>query len=271
MGSNFHLACYSEAVGTVSNSDLNAAADEVFTRQNSHLIFTDDIDLLAIAGIGANYTRLRLANAALQLRNYPHIWPLERSATVPELPAFQDHRELPIKLPENEEILLEATTDGPAMGTANVHAVLWLGRRNWSYSIPPHLDRVVTRGNVVIAAGSANAWTSLVSMTFPDKALWNGVYAVVGAWVVASGALAFRFRFPDQEPYGLKQFRPGSLVQESIATSPNPLLHKGFGEWGRFHTFTPPEIQVFNDTGGGTYEVRLDLLYLGENKGLLRG
>jgi len=41
------------------------------------------------------------------------------------------------------------------------------------------------------------------------------------------------------------------------------------GEWGRFHTFTPPQLEVFDDTAGGTYEVRLHLVRVGEDRTLV--
>lgn len=262
----FHLAAYNEAVGAVTNEDINAALDEVFTRRNSHLIFTDPVNLLAVFGIGSLLSRLRFGNQGLVQKGQNHIWPLNVSATIPTLPAAYDLRDNPLRLPTNEEITIEGTTT--AVGPSDVNAVLLLAWPDWSMNFPPHRDRLMTRCTAVIAAGAESAWTALSELVF-ERDLLNGVYAVVGVSVVAAAAIAFRMRFPDQPARFGKQLRPGGLVQETAALNPHTMFQGGLGEWGRFHTFTPPEIQVFDDTAGGTYEVRLNLLYLGEDESLL--
>ena len=103
-----------------------------------------------------------------------------------------------------------------------------------------------------------------------DRLGRNGVYAVVGCWVVAANALAFRLRFPAQPGVGGKQFRPGGLVQDAANLQPHPMFNGGLGEWGRFHTFELPQIQVLADAAGGTYEIRMALLYLGKDEMLLQ-
>lgn len=264
----FHTACYNESVGSVTNEDITAALDEVLTRRNSHLILTEEYDLLALHGSGSLLSRMRFANAALTQLGSNHIWPLDVSATIPDLPQVLDRRDSPMRLPMNEEITIEGSTT--AVGPSDVNAVLWLGTPGWNMSFPAHRDRLTPRATVVITAGAEAAWTPLSELVF-ERDLLNGVYAVVGAAVVAPNAVAFRFRFPDQQPFRGKQLRPGGLVQNATNLRPNAMQWGGLGEWGRFHTFSPPEVQVFDDTAGGTYEVRLDLLYLGSDHSLLNG
>lgn len=263
---NLHLAMYNESVGSVTNSDINAALDEVLTRRNSHIILTEQYDLLAVFATGSLLDRVRFGNAALTQLGSNHIWPVEVSATIPDLPQIMDRRDSPMRLPMNEEITLEASTT--AVGPSDVDIALILGTPAWNMNFPPHRDRLMSRATAVVAAGAESAWTALVEIAF-ERDLLNGVYAVIGASVVAANAIAFRFRFPDQPAVRGKQLRPGGLVQNATNLQPHPAFMGGFGEWGRFHTFSPPEVQIFDDTAGGTYEIRLDLLYLGQDESLL--
>jgi hypothetical protein len=262
-----HLAAYSESIAQLTNTDINAAADDVLTRRNSHLIFTEQYNLLAAWAFGTSLARARFGNAALTQLGNNHIWPIDVTATVPDDPAIMDLRDAPLVLPQNEELTLEVTNT--AAGPAEHGAILWLGLPEWNMNYPPFIDRLRTRATAVVVAGTETTWTALAELTF-ERDLLNGVYAVVGANVVAANALAFRLRFPDQPNARGKQHRPGGLVQDTAALAPWPAQFGGFGEWGRFHTFTPPEVQVFADAAGGTYEVRLDLLYLGRDEALLR-
>ncbi len=262
----FHLAAYKESVDNTANTDLNAVADEILTRRNSHFIFTEPVNLLAVYGFGGVISRLRFGNAALTQKGSNHIWPLEVSATIPDLPQLMDMRDAPMMLPRNEELTLEATNT--AAGPTETGAVLLLGKPGWSMAWPAHSDRLVARATCVIAAGTETTWTALSEIVM-ERDLLNGVYAVVGASVVAADAIAARFRFPDQPSIGGKQFRPGCLVQNAANLAPHPMFFGGLGEWGRFHTFSLPEMQVLGDAAGGTYEVRLQLLYLGQDEGLL--
>lgn len=264
---HWHLAAYNEAVAQVADSDIDAVLDGVLTRRNSHLIFTEPYNLLWAAVLGSLTSRAKFANAGLTQLGENHLWPINVSATVPSLAQLMDLREYPMALPQNEELTIQATTT--AAGPSDVNVVLALGAPGWSQNLPPYLARFVTRGTVVVVAGAESAWTALSELTF-TRDLLNGVYSVIGASVVAANAVAFRLRFPDQPNVNGKQHRPGFLVQDTTAINPHPIWSGGMGEWGRFHTFTPPEIEVLDDTAGGTYEVRLDLLYLGRDESLLR-
>jgi hypothetical protein len=72
------------------------------------------------------------------------------------------------------------------------------------------------------------------------------------------------------QTYNGRQLRPGGLIQNTAALNPMPNQRFGFGEWGRFHTFELPSIQIYSDAAGGTYEVRLELTYLGQSNSLLQ-
>ncbi len=262
----FHLAAYSESLGSVTNTDVDAAADDVLGQRNSHLILTEPYDIIAHYGAGSTLTRARFGNAALQQVGIPHLFPLGRSDTVPARPEVADRRMLPISLPTDEEITIEATTD--AVGPIVTNFVLWMKPQSHTYNLPMGEDRLQVRATVVIAAGTATEWTALATPTF-ERDLLNGTYAVVGAVVIAANAIAFRLRFPDSRDVQGKQLRPGGLVMNTVGLMPWEPQFGGLGEWGRFHTFTLPQIQVLDDTAGGTYEVRLDLVRIGTGRDLV--
>jgi len=169
-------------------------------------------------------------------------------------------------LPQNEELTIEATTD--AAGPVIQNFILHLVKPQWNMNFPGFLERLTVRATSVIVAGAASAWTAEAELVFERDPL-NGVYAVIGGNVVSATATAWRLRFPDQMPADGKQLRPGGLTQTALGDYPFEADNGGWGEFGRFHTFTPPLLQCFDDVAGGTYEVRLDLLYLGENENLV--
>lgn len=264
----FHTAAYVESVAaSQTNLDIDAAADDVLQRRNGHLIFSEDFNLLAAYITGVGLTRMRFGNVALTLRGSQHLWPITRSATIVSRPYLMDLRHAPMALPKYEEITLEATTDA-TVGPNDQNVVLWLGKPSWTMNLPTGLDVLNARATVTIVAGAEAAWTSLAAIVM-ERDLFNGVYAVVGAHVIGANSIAFRMFFPSQPQIEGRQLRPGGLVQDAIGDLPNPLQSKGAGEWGRFHTFELPSIQTLDDTAGGTYEVRLELVYLGTDVSLV--
>lgn len=263
-----HFVAYSESVAQLTNTDINAVADEVLQSRNSHLIMSERFDVIAAHALGTTLTRLRFGNIGLTFRGVNHLFPTGRVATVDSRPGVIDRRLWPLELPMNEEITLEATTD--AAGPAQVICGMWLAKPQWSQNIPLGMERFTTRATAVVAAGSETTWTALAPLVM-ERDLFNGVYAVVGCQVIAAAAFGFRLFFPSQRQASGRQLRPGGLVMQAIGDYGWPAQSGGMGEWGRFHTFEMPSIQTVADAAGGTYEVRLDLVYLGERQDLLMG
>lgn len=263
----FHFAAYSKSLGQVTDSDVTCQGDDVFGVRNSHLIFTDPIRLLGAYGLGTLITRLRFGNIGLSQYAQHHIYPLSITANVPSAPPVYDLREYPIDLPQAEEITLLASTS--AVGPANVIAGLWLGTPNWNRNLPAGVARIKVRATFTTGAAAALNWGSLSTLTF-ERDLRAGVYAVVGANCIAAAHDFFRIRFPDMPAYNGKSCRPGGLCDQQVGNTPNRDMSLGIGEWGRFHTFNPPTIQLYNDTGAVSGELRLDVIYLGDNLGMLQ-
>lgn len=263
---NFHTIAYSESLAQLTNTDVNAASDDVLQLRNSHIILSEPFNLLAAHTHGTTLDRLRFGNVALTYRGSNHIWPINQAAVPPSRPRLYDLRSMPLALPTNEEITLEATTN--AAGPANTGAILWLAKPNWTMNIPRGLTWLQSRATATIVAGSATTWGALATLVF-ERDLYNGVYAVVGAHAVLATGIAFRLFFPSQPLAGGRQLRPGGLVQAAIGNFPWEAQCRGLGEWGRFHTFEVPSVQLFGDAAGGTLDVRLDLVYLGADENLL--
>lgn len=262
----FHLAMYSESLGQVTDSDTDAAADDVFERTgNTRLRFSQPMQIIAAWASGTTLTRMNFANSSLTIRGRPNIWPIDRSATPADPPNVMDLRAHPIKLPLHEELQVNSTTD--AVGPARVELALWLTPRPWQPK-PVTGERVgVCRATSTTTGGGAGAWSNAIALAF-DRELFTGVYAVVGGAVFIAAAQAFRIRFPVTPEIQGKQYRPGGLTQNALDTNPNRMQLSELGEWGRFHTSELPSLQTFGAAGAS--EVRLDLMYLGDDFSLLR-
>ena len=78
----------------------------------------------------------------------------------------------------------------------------------------------------------------------------------------------FRFNFPRARAYNGRKMRPGWLVQDVIGDLPENRMHIDpyyLGEWGRFHTFEPPQVEIYGIAASASvgFEFRLWLAYLG--------
>lgn len=261
-----HFAMYSESLGSVTNSDVNAATDDVIQTRNSHLIMSEPFNVIGAYAASSTLLRARFGNVALGTRGVPHVYPTGRGDTIPARPEVADWRDSPLVLPMNEEITLEASTDAAGPVIANIG--LWLAKPEWNRNLPVGEKVGWVRATAVVAAGAASAWTALANITM-ERDLFNGVYAIIGAYMIAANAISFRLRLPSQPTVQGRQLRPGGLVQNTVGLMPWEAQGVGLGEWGRFHTFELPSVQTFDDTAGGTYELRMNVLYLGRDQSLL--
>lgn len=265
----FHLLAYAEAAvaAGATDTDITAAGADQFSRRNDHYIFSERYRILASSVMGASITRARLNMPTLNALARDQLWPIERSATVPDLPQFMDLRHDPLEVPLAEELAVETTND-LAMGTEDHTIFFWLAPPSWNRNLP-HGDRIQVRATGAVA-GTAMAWSVRGAITFAEN-LRGGWYSVVGANCFDAGVRAFRlFPFQYRDDYG-RQLIPGGLAQEAIGNSPLALNRFELGEWFRFHSFEPPEIQILaNATGASTQEIRLDLVYLGRDQGYPR-
>lgn len=260
----FHLLAFSEAgiAAGAADADINAVVDDEITTRNNHFILTEQYNLLALTAIETSVTRSRLNVPTLNAIARHQIWPVFRSATVPDDHRWQDFRDMPMPLPTNEEIAVEQTNDlGAATEVANAFAII--APPTWNRNLDRGLQRITVRATGALA-GVAQSWSSNGALTFAEN-LRSGWYCVNGVQCFDAGTLAFRFNFARPYTYRGRKLRPGNLAMEAIGNRPPLYSDGGFGVWGYFHSFEPPQFQILaNATAASTQEFRLDLTYLGE-------
>jgi hypothetical protein len=259
----FHIAAFAVAAGVNDNNvDVPAVADTIFTVRNNHFILTEQYNLLYAFAHGASILRARFNTPTLNAIARYQIWPVERSATIPDDPRGLDLRDMPLAIPLNEEIAVEESGNLGA-ATEREAVFIWLGTPDWSRNLPRNQYTLAVRFTATIAV-NANAWSADVPITFTEN-LRGGFYDVLGAWVVGSSDLAFRFVFPRAQFAGQRQLRPGGLCQDSVGNT-DWMGNDALGYWGSFHSFEAPTLSVFALAAGATaIEGRLLLGYPGKS------
>jgi hypothetical protein len=259
-----HSAYWLAAAAAATLQDIPAVPDTVFTTQNgtgglAHFIYTDQLQYLGLAGMSATGTQMQIYSPSLIPYGLLNIWPLNASATPPSYPRLFDLRSRPIVIPTNEQIqFLETDTATPA-----VSGHVWIASQNWTQNTVVGQFRSVMQltASVAIVAGK---WSGLNSVTFTQQPL-GGWYAVTGAWCLATTARAWRMFFPRSPNINGRQWRPGGLVSHAIGDNVTPGWDNGLGNWGAFHTFEPPLIEVLGDTtGAATQTLYLQCEFLGQ-------
>lgn len=258
----FHLlGYYSSLAAAAADSDISALSDSEFSRRNNHFIFTEPYKILAIAYLAAGATRARFNVPSFNGVARMQIWPVERSVTITDDPMIQNFMDYPLDVPVNEEIAIEGSNDAGAGDPTT--ALLWVAPPGFNRNLPRGVQRLTVRFTGAVA-GVANTWSADGAITFAEN-LKGGMYAVVGCQVFDAGVQAFRLNFPNSTIVNGRKLRPGGLATEAIGNRPLDLFMGGMGEWGRFHSFEPPQLQILaNATGASTQEGRLDLVYLGD-------
>lgn len=258
----FELLAYSKASGGASaDQDMVAAVDPDYSTRSSHYIFTEQYKMIAAAFLSATALRANLKVPTWNAISLFNIWPVMANATVPSPPSVMWLLDNPPPVPMNEEFQIQQTDNASETG----RAYIWIAPANWNANLPAGSMTICVRATVTFTT-TTNAWGGPIALNF-EQSLRGGVYSVIGAQVQCTAGDAFRLIFPRARMYNGRKMRPGWLCQSAIGDIEEPrLLMTPFalGEWGRFHTFEPPQFEVFASTGGSrTMEVRLWLVYLG--------
>lgn len=269
----FALLGYQGTPGVNASSfDLSAVSDPDFSQRNSHYIFTELYRLLAAYHQETSATGANFSCPTWNAIGKANIWPVNRSVTQQSPPRVDTRFEEPPLVPVNEEFQFQVSNNLGA-ATEQAWGFILLATRDWTRNLPKGQLPILVRATASPTA-IAVSWSGGTAITF-DQSLRGGVYAVVGAEVQGANALAFRIIFPRYKLYNGRKLRPGWLCQNAIGDLIYPLGEKGpfwLGEWGRFHTFEPPQIEIAATAGGAiSCEIRLWLMYLGESVDLLQG
>lgn len=263
MGIGFHTLAYTAALGVNAvDSPVLAVPDDEFSQRNSHYILSEDYWLGWAHYVALSALRARLNIPTINAIARHQIWPIPRSATVEDNPRVADYRDYPIDLPRNEEIAIEASNNLGAATEISTMAI-WIIPQGWNRNIPRGTQRLTIRATGSLA-GVAQLWSGLGNLTFAEN-LRGGWYSIVGVQMFCANALLGRLVFP-RGPFGSggRKFRPGFLATNAIGNMPWAPQMGQVGEYGRFHTFEPPQFQQFSiATGASVQEFWLDCVYLG--------
>jgi hypothetical protein len=266
----FCLLGYTGAPGAAAaDFDLTALTDPDFSQRSGHYIFTEQYRLAAAAQVEASGVRATLLCPTWSAIGRMNIYPPTRSAA-PVSSTYVDLRtDWPVPLPLNEEFQAQTTNNAGAGTRSNV--AIWLMTNDWTRNLPTGILPIMIRATVA-CTGVANAWSGPSTLTF-EQSLRGGVYSIVGADAQVAGSIAHRAIFPRQKLYQGRKLRPGNLTLNAVGDFP-PLYGQNqariFGEWGRFHTFEPPQWEFWmNAAGAVTPELRMHLIYLGTELSLL--
>jgi hypothetical protein len=264
------LLAYSGTTGAAAvNFDLTAATDPDFTQRNGHYTFTEAYRLFGTFVSGATCTRSRFQvphwNAIGEYNIYP---PNLSSTVILSNPQIDWALAMPPQIPLNEEFQMQVTNTGAGEVS---FAAIWLITPDWTRNLPAGIQLICVRATAAVA-GVAAGWSGPGPITL-SQSLRGGVYAVVGAECITALGWFFRIVFPRYRLYQGRKLRPGGLCQAVAGQNVLSRVSEQelwLGEWGRFHTFELPQIETFSSTtGAATQEIRLWLIYLGEDLSLL--
>lgn len=244
----FHMAAYTELLGTTANTDIDALTDDIITITNAHFQPQRDYDLVFAHVQSATLNRVRLVSPSMRQITVPFIRPITLATLPATDPNVADYRSNPFRIRALEEFAMEATSD-IAMGTERFTGLVGLSS---GLTPMPRGDVYTFRGTSTTAA-VANTWTTLTT-TFADI-LPAGSYVVVGGDYVATNAIAFRLNFENQIE------RPGGLGFATLGLRSHWMFYKGgLGIWGMFTSTRNPIVQVLNNAADAVHTIHLDIV-----------
>lgn len=265
----FHMLAYTgSAAAGASNFDLTAAVDPEISQRNGHYIFTEQYQMLAAFNFEANATRGNFLAPSWNQYTKFNIWPPNRSATIPSNPQLDWWLLNPPKIPQNEEFQIQTSNN---LGAASEQSTcfIWIAPSgSWNQNLPRGMDPtpiMEVRCNFTTNTTTANSWSGLGPLTF-EQSLRGGTYALVGCEYQGAALQACRFVFPRGPIFHNRRLRPGTLGSQALGDVPidfTPYQQFVWGEWGRFSTFEPPQVEWWSSAGGAiAVEMRLWLVYL---------
>src|ERR1700738_2424702 len=246
---SYHTLVYNgAAVGVnAANTDINAAVDTELQQRNNHYLFTERYRLLAASLIGVSVTRGRFQAPRFNYVGELAIFNANRALQPPSNPQWDLYAVYPLEIPQNEEFQCQVSNNlGAATEQENV--VLQIIPDDWSANLPA--GEPMIPGAFIIRATAAitptlNAWSGPNAITLSQSPR-GGVYAVVGAVVQGTNAVAWRWVFPRNKIYHGRRLRPGGLIQTAVGDVTNNQIDPwmmGLGVQGYFHTFELPSIE----------------------------
>lgn len=248
---SFHTLAWSATVAATTETDLTPVPDIQQTIQNSHFLPQQDWLMRYISVMHAVILNARIVTPSLRLITTPRIHQLTTSAAPATNPMLADYRNTPLRLKGLEEVVLDITNSAVTSGRATGVA----GMDTGNYTPAPQGQVYTLRGTSSTTA-VANAWTQ-ITMTWADT-LPTGMYSCIGGMHASANGQAFRLVFENQTD------RAGALSQatENLQTH-EMFLFGGLGEWGKFHSYRMPNVEVLANGADASHVVLIDVVKIG--------
>lgn len=258
----FHLLANNVSLNSAAFTAMAGVPDSEFSRQAGNaFVLSEDYKLLAAFARGATIADVRFNVPTINQFARHHIYSMNQSATVPSNPIVADYRDMPIALPEYEQLIVEATNS--AGGAEQTDCFLFISPGTPNRNLPAGQQRLLLQATFTAGGTAATQWNGPASLTFAEN-IKSGWYAVVGAQCVRAGTSAFRLIFAKPFMHSGRKMRPGGLCTQTNGNFPWWPQMGGFGEWGRFHSQEPPQAEVFQTTGASvSHTLWLDCIYMG--------
>ena len=251
----FHMVAFSEAMVTGNTfASVTPVPDPTVTINGDNLLVMDRYNqLFAAAGFGTTgsvVTNIQVQTPSLREMFFPNITPSVVGVTFNGLPATTEFFDNPIPLETNEG--LQVWSDASSAATAGQQGSLIMlsdGARK-----PITSTRIFTMRTTAAITQVASTWVN-GSLTF-NQTLPVGWYEIVGMRAEASGLLGARLVFVGESAVT----RPGCPGSATAQSMDNYNYRMGrLGTWGKFHSLTPPSIDVIG-TSGTSQVIYLDLI-----------
>ncbi len=246
----FHVMAYRGTVADVANTAIAFLQDDVISRNPSTntAMLPEDMYVYAAAAMSATINRARINCPTFRLITLPQIRPVITGAAPTDFSVMQLYLDQPLRIPANEEISIEGTSDVGA-GGETMTSVLFVGPS--LEPLPP--GDIWTMRATSTTAATSGAW-STIAYTLSDN-LPPGEYALVGSEHISTNAIAHRWIVPNQF------YRPGNLSNTALSRRSNwQFTNRQMGTYGRFLNTVLPQCQVLCGGADATHTLFLQLV-----------
>jgi hypothetical protein len=233
----FHLLAFNDTLAAVAGfQDVNGIADPVFPRANAgfdYQIPRDMVLLGAYAGGAAN-VRTRLVTPSITLNGNAQVVPISGTLLPAANPNFMDLSASPLRLFAEESLSCDMESNS---ATAVACVALVADAKELNYQLPDKGNMRWVRFTTTVTTVLEQWATGTIVF---DDALEGGTYGVYGLQTFFATNIASRLSFPSQVQ------RPGCLGQATAVSRSAPIFWGGLGEWGRFDTFSLPQLECLD-------------------------
>lgn len=271
----FHLLAYTNApAGAVVLTNMGMVADGAIAQGSTGYRLTEPYRALGAYAHAALLTQAELRSPTLNGLALWNVYPTATSLNNPANPNVDDYRAFAPRLPMYEDI--SAVYSDTAVGGERADLFLWLGTDGWSADLSvlqamygqgdPYIGRRIAVNSTTTLNKGLATWGADAALTF-EQLPRGGVYAVVGANIVAAACPAFRINFTRQPLYRGRKLFPGDLCSQAYGDVPHKMGRNAWGIWGVFHTWELPFASLYGQAAG-TQAINgvIDLVYLGGNQ-----